>query len=129
MSNVKGSIPVNVYNLDGSLDYPANYLNDARKYLQIIYRTIPLYLNNVKPLFSSKLNKLVILREPEFKGELKLNRIEHKLKNTEVLSLPNKSLDELSTLFLYCFNADKKNLYYFFHSNRSLSKIISKKDL
>jgi len=127
MSNIKGSIPVNIYNLDGSLDYPANSLNDARKYLQMSYRTIPLYLNNVKPFFSSKLNKLVMLREPEFKGELKLNTIEHKLKNTEVLSLPNKSLDELSTLFLYCFNADKKTFTTFFTLTEAYRKLFPKK--
>jgi hypothetical protein len=114
MFSLQGSIPVNIYNLDGTLDYPANSLNDARKYLQMSYRTIPLYLNNVKPFFSYKLNKLVTLREPAFTGELSLNTIEHKLKNTDVLNLPNYSLNELSTLFLYCFNSDKTTFSTFF---------------
>jgi len=56
-----------------------------------------------------------------------LSTIEHTLKNTEVLSLPNKILDELSTLFLYFFNADKKTFTTFFTLTEAYRKLFPNK--
>nr|QKS32161.1 GIY-YIG endonuclease [Sphaerobolus stellatus] len=109
----RGSIPVNIFNLDGSLEYSANSLNDASKYLQMSATSVYLYVNNSKSYFSKHLNKHVRLVELEFTGDTKLRKIEHSLKNVNPLILDGKDLNNLDLLFLYCFSQDKKTYQTF----------------
>lgn len=139
MVDLRGSIPVNIYNLDGSLEYVANSYNDARKFLGMSYSSMPLYVDNSKPFFSKNQNKEFLIKtlllikdselEPKVGGECKtptsaanegrfadsvIKKIEHKLKNVNVLNLINIKLTELSSLLLYCFDKDKKTFTTFF---------------
>jgi hypothetical protein len=84
---------------------------------------IPVHGFTNTPFFSSKLNKAVTLREPIFKGEAVIRTIEHKIKNTKALTLPEISLIDLSPLFLYCFNADKKAFSTFFTLTEAYQKL------
>lgn len=108
-----GTIPVDIYNLEGSLEFSAKSSNEASKMLSMSYRSVPLYLNNAKPFFSPTLEKFVTLKSPGFEGKLELKIIQHK-KKASPLNLPNHKLDKLSTVFLYCFTEDKINFTTFF---------------
>ncbi|BDI12858.1 hypothetical protein (mitochondrion) [Phanerochaete sordida] len=110
---IQGTIPVDIYNLEGSLEFSAKSSNDASKMLSMSYRSVPLYLNNAKPFFSPTLDKFVTLRSPGFKGKLEFKRIQHQLKASPLI-LPNHKLDKLSIVFLYCFTEDKINFTTFF---------------
>lgn len=68
MEDTRGSLPINIYDVDGYLAYTARSHNDARKYLGMSSRSVYLYVNNSKSFFSTKLNKSVTLREPGFLG-------------------------------------------------------------
>lgn len=62
MVDLRGSIPVNIYNLDGSLEYVANSYNEARKFVGMSYSSMPLYVDNSKPFFSKIQNKEFLLK-------------------------------------------------------------------
>lgn len=85
----RGSKPINILNLDRSLEYSATSLNDASKYLQMSYRSVPLYVNNAKSYLIRKLNKEVLLVEPDFNEELILRTVENRLKNAKPLNILN----------------------------------------
>ena len=110
---IPGSIPVDIYNLEGSLEFSAKSSNDASKMLSMSYRSVPLYLNNAKPFFSPTLDKFVTLKSPGFDGKLESKNIQHKFKG-DALILPNQKLDNLSSVFLYCFAEDKIKFTTFF---------------
>lgn len=98
-----GSKPVNIYNIDETLEYAASSHNDGRKYLGMSTRSLGLYTNNSKSFYSKKLTKSVTLREPDFLGETVKKPIVHEIKNASPLTLYNLKLTDLSTLFLYFF--------------------------
>lgn len=100
-------------------------------------RSVPLYLNNAKPYFSRKLNKEVLLVEPDYNEELTLRTVENRLKNTKALKLEKflsgsmlallgKNLNELSPLFLYCFNSETKRFQTFFTLIEAYRKLYPK---
>lgn len=114
MKDNRGSIPVEIYNLDGTLEFSASSNNEASKFLNMGYRNVPLYLNNAKPFFTPNLDKFVTLRSPGFKGEIVLRSLSCQLKDTSPLVLPFHKLEDLSPIFLYCFDEDKKKTLQLF---------------
>lgn len=139
MINLQGSIPVNIYDEKGSLEYVANSYNDARKFLGMSYSSVPLYLNNSKPFYSKLLNNNFFLRTFDISPDksqidiskenfaVDLKKIEHKLKNTEVLTLKSLNLNDLSLLFLYCFNENKETFTTFFTITELYKTLFPKK--
>lgn len=112
--SLKNSIPVDIFNLEGELEFRATSSYQASLYLNFNYRSIPLYLNNAKSLFSNHLEKYVYLRSPDFTGKPISRVIRHELTSRKNLILFNLSLEKLNPLFLYCFNEDKKDFITFF---------------
>ena len=110
----RGSIAVDIYNLDGSLEFKAHSANECSKFLQMSDSSVPLYLNNAKPYFIPSLDKFLTLRSPGFQGDIVLRKLNHVFKNASPLVLPNYKLEELSPLFLYCFDEYKHNFNTFF---------------
>lgn len=111
---IKGAIPVDIYNLDGSLEFKAVSSHEASNYLNMSYRSVPLYLNNAKPFYSSTLEKFVLLKSPDFTDITTIRKIGHLPQNYPELSLPNSKLNELSRLFLYAFDEGKTSFTTFF---------------
>jgi hypothetical protein len=122
----RGSIPVEIYNLDGTLEFLASSNNEASKFINMSYKNLHLYLNNAKPFFSPNLDKFVTLRTPGFKGEIVLRSLTHQLINTSPLVLPHQKLEDLSPMFLYCFDEDKKNFTTFFTLTQAYRALFSK---
>lgn len=112
--STRGAIPVEIYNLDGSLEFSAKSSNEASKFLNMSYRSVPLYLNNAKPFFSPSLDKFVTLKSPGFEGVTVVKSLSHQFKNASPLVLPNYKLEDLSPFFLYCFDEDRINFTTFF---------------
>lgn len=112
--SIRGAIPVDIYNLDGSLEFKTSSSHEASNYLHMTYRSVPLYINNAKPFYSSTLEKFVLLRSPDFTDTPTVRKIEHQHNYVPELSLPNFKLNELSRLFLYAFDEGKTNFTTFF---------------
>jgi hypothetical protein len=145
MEDLSGSIPVNIFNADGGLEYVANSYNEARKFLGMSYNTVSLYINNSKSYFSFKHKKSFLLRSANLNiadyvqkdpsialsarpaVEITSRKIEHTLKNTSILTLNKIKLTELSTLFLYCFNQNKELVNTFFTITEIFSTLFPKK--
>lgn len=111
---IRGAIPVNIFNLDGSLEFQAVSSTEASKYLDMSIRSVPLYLNNAKPFFSTTLGKFVFLRSPGFEGQAEYRKIEAQIKFVSELILPNVKLSDLSPLFIYVFNEAKETFVTYF---------------
>ena len=62
----RGSIAVDIYNLDGSLEFKAHSANECSKFLQMSDSSVPLYLNNAKPYFIPSLDKFCNFKKPWF---------------------------------------------------------------
>lgn len=128
-----GTISVSIYNIDGDLEYTANSLNEARKFLDMSYSSVNLYINNTKPYYSSIHNKNFLIRSSNLDHSLNMSNIittksiEHKLKNTEQLKLNDQKLTDLSILFLYCFDCNKNLIYTFFTITEIFSNLFPEK--
>lgn len=107
---------MNIYNLNGNLEYAAVSYRDAADFIgrsgALRGAGLAFYVNNTRSLYSSKLNKEVLLRTPPASGgedSIITSRsvFQDSFLNAAPLKLVEKELEDLSLNFIYCFNENK----------------------